>query len=136
MGREDALLKASHVARTRRTHQISASALHILLQKAYSQSHTNERLDYFDEWVKNHSQLSPTFQYWCLILELELLMLVFVRAIREGNFILYLDVLEKLVVWMFALDKPNYSRWLSVHIRDMSSLEKAHPSLYADFLQG
>jgi hypothetical protein len=27
-----------------------------------------------------------------------------------------------MVIWWFALDHPNYSRWLAVHIRDMESL--------------
>ena len=34
------------------------------------------------------------------------------------------------------MDKPNYSRWLSVHIQDMIALEKVHPSLHQSFLEG
>lgn len=34
-GTVDAFLKASHVTRTRRSHQITASSLYLLLQKAY-----------------------------------------------------------------------------------------------------
>ena len=132
-GRADAVLKASHVTRARRAHQISASALYILLQRAYSKNETEIS---FEDWIANHVETSPTFQYWCLILELEFMMLVFVRAIREAKFQLYVEVLQRLVIWMFALDKPNYSRWLSVHIQDMMDLQKVHPSLYQSFLEG
>ncbi len=52
----------------------------------------------------------------------ETLILIFVRAHRESNFPLYVEVLEKLVPLFFALDHINYSRWLPVHIRDMRTL--------------
>ena len=37
---------------------------------------------------------------------------------------------------MFALDHVNYARWLSVHIRDMATLQKSHPSVYQKFISG
>ena len=36
-GTADSFLKASHVTRTRRAHQVTASALYLLLQKAYTE---------------------------------------------------------------------------------------------------
>ena len=92
-GRADAVLKASHVTRARRAHQISASALYILLQRAYSLNQTNSEVS-FEDWIEEQVQRSPTFQYWCIILELELMMLVFVRSIREAKFQLYVEVLH------------------------------------------
>ena len=38
--------------------------------------------------------------------------------------------------WMFALDHTHYSRWLSVHIRDMTILAKKHPEVEAEFKVG
>ena len=43
-----------------------------------------------------------------MILNLQLLMLVFVRSIREGNFSLYIDSLTQLVKWFFALDPEEF----------------------------
>ena len=65
---------------------------------------------------------SPTFMYWDLIIRYETLILIFVRAHREKNFPLYVEVLEELTPLFFALDHVNYSRWMPVHIRYMKSL--------------
>ena len=60
--------------------------------------------------------------YWDLIMRYETLILIFVRAHREKNLPLYVEVLEELTPLFFALDHVNYSRWMPVHIRDMKSL--------------
>ena len=52
---------------------------------------------------------------------------------RESNFELYKDVLQGLLPFFFALDHVHYARWLSVHLRDMESLDG---SMYAQFAQG
>ena len=38
--------------------------------------------------------------------------------------------------WMFALDHTHYSRWLSVHIRDMTTLAERHPDVLSEFTSG
>ncbi len=58
---------------------------------------------------------------------MEILGLIFVRAHREQDFALYVESLKALVPWFFALDHQNYSRWISVHIRDMESLPASIP---------
>jgi len=68
---------------------------------------------------------SPTFAFWDRILQLQLLVLIFVRSHREKNFALYVQVLEALAPWCFALDRTNYARWLPVHIKDMKTLPPA-----------
>ena len=65
---------------------------------------------------------SPTFQFWDTIMNLEKLILIFVRAHSERNFELYVETLEELVGFLFALDHFNYARWLPILIRDMKSL--------------
>ena len=35
---------------------------------------------------------------------------------------LYVEALESLAPWSFALDHTNYARWLPIHIRDMKCL--------------
>ena len=64
------------------------------------------------------------------------MLLVYVRSLREGNFDLYAQSLAHIVPWMFALDHTHYSRWLSVHIRDMTSLSVNHPNIHAEFRAG
>ena len=63
-------------------------------------------------------------------------LLCVVRSLRERDFHLYIQVLQKIVPLMFALDHPNYARWLPVHIRDMMLLEKCHLDVAAEFKKG
>ena len=80
-------------------------------------------------WRKTMEKEKPQFQYWSLTQKFELQVLSFVRSIREANFELYMSTLIDLMPWFFALDHPNYARWLSVHIRDMTTLGSDHPSI-------
>ncbi|XP_029931656.1 piggyBac transposable element-derived protein 4-like [Myripristis murdjan] len=54
----------------------------------------------------------------------------------EGDFILYMDALTKLVPWFFALDHTNYARWIPVHLRNMITLKDTHPDALSQFLKG
>lgn len=57
-------------------------------------------------------------------MQMELKVLAFVKAHRENNFALYVETLESLAPWSFALDHTNYARWLPIHIRDMKCLSR------------
>ena len=66
---------------------------------------------------------SPVFKFLDLILQIEILVLIFVRSHRENIFNLYVEALEALVPWFFALDHTHYAHCpLSVHIRDIKSV--------------
>jgi hypothetical protein len=89
-------------------------------QEAFLASASDEMS--FAEWEEGMRQRSPTFMFWDLIMKYETLVLIFVRAHRERDFSLFVDVLEQLVPLFFALDHINYARWVPIHIRDMKSL--------------
>lgn len=55
----------------------------------------------------------------------ETLILMFIRAHRDRQFSLYVDVLEELVPLFFSLGHINYARWVPIHLRDMRSLPDA-----------
>lgn len=38
---------------------------------------------------------------------------------------LYVETLENLVPWFFALDHVHYARWIPIHVRDMKSLPES-----------
>ena len=139
-GTADSLLKGAHVTRTRRAHQVTASSLYLLLQQAYQQytSRVDEGQDpmSLDDWCAEQIDASPQFQFWFIIMQLELALFIYVRSVREGNFMLYIDSLSKLVPWFFALDHINNARWVPVHLRDMVTLESKHPSVFTEFLAG
>ena len=48
----------------------------------------------------------------------------------------HIGKVTQIVPWMFALDHTQYSRWLSVYIRDMTSLSVNHPNMHAEFRAG
>ena len=54
-GTADSFLKESHVTRTRRVHQVTASSLYILLQSAY--------VKYYNELEESHNIM--TLEDWC-----------------------------------------------------------------------
>ena len=66
---------------------------------------------------------------WTITIHLELCILLYIRSLRESNFMLYVDSLQDLAVWFFALDHTHYARWLPVHLRDMVGLAEKHPDV-------
>ena len=141
-GTADSFHKASHVGRTRHAHQVNASSLAILLHQAYEQQYLVHQANdegeplLEEEWQKQQCEASPLFKYWHQILQLELLILVFIRSIRTADFPLYIEAITQLLPWFFALDHIHYARWLSVHVRDMTTLPVKHPTVAAHFEGG
>ncbi|WAQ98989.1 hypothetical protein MAR_023362 [Mya arenaria] len=134
----DVIRNATHY--TRHAHQVTAASLAILKHKAYqayidSLPEEDPKVEIGD-WEKQRVVACPHFQYWWLTLKLQLMVLMFVRAERDGNFCLYVETLNKLTPWFFALDQTNYARWLPVHIRDLNTLSQVHPDLHTEFQNG
>ena len=139
-GAADAFLRAAHVTRTIRTHQITAAALFILRRQAYDRwydKHEGDGLDVdFEEWCNLRKQAHPQFHYWATVLELELLLLVYVRSLRLASFPMYLDALTELAPWFHVFDHTHYARWITIHLRDMAKLATEHPDVAAQFNAG
>ena len=138
-GTADSFIRASHVTKTHHAHQVIAASLYTLLHQAYSEDaklNDADTMQSFEEWCTKRARESVHFNYWLKTLSLELLLLRYIRSIREGNFQLYVESLTQIMPWMFALDHTNYSRWLSVHIRDMMTLSDMHPDILAEFQSG
>ena len=71
-GTAESFLKTTNVTRTRHAHQVTASALSILLHTAYDAYSCEEsEPKSFDEWCVNRVEVSPQFQYWLIIMRLE-----------------------------------------------------------------
>ena len=114
-GIADSFLKATHVARTRRAHQVTAAALYILRHHAYDHyrmtySGDEQDLLEFQQWCIHREKTCPHFQYWTIVIELEICLLIFVRSLRMASFTMYLDALTELAPWFYALDHINYTQ--------------------------
>ena len=70
------------------------------------------------------------------MLTIEILVLEFIRSIRETNFELYMKFLSKLALYFFALDHTHYARRQSVHLRDMAMIETRHPFMALEIKNG
>ena len=77
---------------------------------------------------------NSTFKYWSLVLEIELHLLLFLRAIQGRNFKLYLISIEHTLPWFFSLDHQNYASSLSVHFCDMNMLPHTNPNVKDAFI--
>ena len=140
-GTAESFLTVSSVTKIRLAHQVTACALFKLLQHVYEQYQSDNiatglDADSFESWRTRKEETHPQFQFWSQKLTFELLILVFVRSIRETSFELYREVLSKPVPFFFALDHTNYARWLPVHLRDMAFLETKHPEMPLEFKNG
>ena len=140
-GTADSFLRAAHVTRTRRAHQITATTLHILQRRAYTRHCMTdfddaEDLPEFEDWCHRRAKDIPHFQYWSTVLELEMLLLVYVHSLRQASFAMYLAALTELVPLFHALDHTHYSRRIPVHLRDMAALAMKHPGVPRVFRAG
>ncbi|KAK3921569.1 DNA primase [Frankliniella fusca] len=134
-GSADALLKVTHIKRAREIHQITAAVLHSLLIEEYSRCQPNGDVE-LSEWITLTSKDSPTFKFWLTVLNLEILLLDFVRSVRLGNFSGFKDALKGMAPWFFLFNHPNYARWLPVHILDLEQLQHTCPHVYECFSEG
>ena len=119
-GMAEPFLTASSITRTRQMHQITASScLHTLMKTANSDYSTetavsSDEVHSFEAWCDSRKQQSPQFQFWYLVLSMELKILYLIRSFREANFDLYLPI----------------------RLRDMSTLGEKHPQLAHAFQRG
>ena len=71
-GTADSSLRAAHVARTRRAHQVTAAAMYILQYRTYNsrdKATEDERLG-FDKWCAKTEESCPQIQNWATVISL------------------------------------------------------------------
>ena len=137
-GTAESFISASNVAKTRRSHQITACSLYALMRAAKEVetpgwSYCEEE---FKAWCSKKAAAVPMFKYWHTALNLELAVLGFVGTLRGVNFARYKESLAILLPKFFSGDKTHYSRWLTIHLLDMVSLEESFPDVYYQFMNG
>ena len=96
------------------------------------QEYSNELLS-FKERLAGKGNL-PTF--WLTFLEMCELLFNIIFATRSGNWSLYLVSLRQALPWLFAYDRPNYSRYLTAHYQDLKHLEDDFPEIHSEFENG
>ena len=89
----------------------------------------------FEEAVYDGSH-GKTASFYMKFIKLLDYYFLFSRSIRTGDFHLLLYILPKLGNIFFALNQPNYARWLTKWHDDMLNVDKTHPGLKSNFLSG
>ena len=79
-GSADSFLKASHLSRTRRGHQICALALAKLQADAFLSTEGLHNEESKQAWKMSMIEKSPTFQFWDTVLRMELVGLIFCQG--------------------------------------------------------
>ena len=132
-GRIESMIQGKQVKRCRYVHQVSCAALYLKLGDVYKCSGSSLTLQ---DWIESKRAKSPQFHYWATVIELEALLLKLVQSLRESNFFMFVQTLEEIVPWVFALDHTNYARWLPIFIQDLKMLSSRHPSIHKEFMEG
>ena len=117
------MVKGTQLIKSRYCHQVTLAALWKLRKEAKEETLQLEEDE--STWLSEMKAKSATFYYWDLVMQMEVILLIFVRAHREGNFEMYLEALEHFIPFFFALDHTHYSRWASVHLKNMRTLPEA-----------
>ncbi|KAJ3610374.1 hypothetical protein NHX12_022466 [Muraenolepis orangiensis] len=78
----------------------------------------------------------PTFTFWRQYMDLVSILLAFTRALRCGDWNLYMSAFKSMMPWFAAYDHTHYTRWAAVFIADMEQLAQTAPEVYQGFLDG
>ena len=76
------------------------------------------------------------FAFWDDYGHMVKLLLQFVKAERAGNWDMHLLCVSAMLPYFYAMDKPNYARWLPVYLMDMKQLATKHPDVHHEFVNG
>ena len=128
-----AVVDVNQINRARYCVQVTLCALYRKLIDAVNK--TGSSLDPW-KWMEEKSSSGDMVFYLRLVMNLQLEILIFVRAIREGNFSLFVQSLRNFLKWFFALGHINYARWLTVHVFDLVSLPITYPEIYQKMIRG
>lgn len=128
-----AIVDANDIKRARYCLQVTVIVIFEMLKVAHEKS--GSTLQVF-EWLEEESKTSEMCFYWKLILNFEILALMFVRSIRQGDLDLYLATLYRFLPWFFALDRFNYARWGTIHWFCFVLMKVKCPNEYKEFAAG
>ena len=129
------VVDVNHIKRARYCMQVLLCAMYRKLASACSNEGDDSHIDP-QEWLTDKAETNSMCRYLKIVLDLQAQILSFVRSIREGNFILYVQSLRSILKWFFILDHYNYARWLTVHVFDMMNLHITNPDVYTEMQKG
>lgn len=94
----------------------------------------SELLNDFHNFIISRCQESELFHYWNNVLIMVNLMNDLIRADRSGNWSLHVETVQKVLPIFNVMDRVNYTRWGSIYVEDILTLDKNSPEIYLQFL--
>ncbi|KAL9962372.1 hypothetical protein ACROYT_G031467 [Oculina patagonica] len=73
---------------------------------------------------------NPNLQYWLQYMEMVRILLLFIRAQREGNWDLHLYAFHKMLPFSHRYDHTNYARWGPVYLAQMKQLPEEVQTMF------
>ncbi|XP_071580294.1 uncharacterized protein [Temnothorax nylanderi] len=83
-----------------------------------------------------NGEYGKTAQYYMIYVNLVKYYLLFNSSIRTANFSLFKYILPKISNLFFALNQPNYARWLVRYHNNLCKVDETHPGLRDLFEKG
>ena len=74
--------------------------------------------------------------FWLSFIEMAKILLNLLTATRSGNWHLFLETIRDILPYTFAYANINYSRYLTVMLAEMVSLETENSAVYQQFMEG
>ena len=90
-------------------------------------------IDFLDHLNDSGGNLA---KFWLSFVEMAKLLLNLLSATRAGIWHLFLETIRDIFPYTFAYENINYSRYLTVMLGELSSLETDHPDVYQEFMEG
>ena len=104
-GHVDSFLTGKNVKRTRYAYQVTLKVLLEFSREGFNKCSVEKH----DDWINARKLESTTALYWFTAIEMIAIIFMFVRSVRDPNFLNYVDILRSMMPWFFALDHTNYS---------------------------
>ena len=73
-------------------------------------------------FITTKKDKNPIFEYWWNYMEMVRILLLFIRAQREGLWQLHLYAFHKMLPFFHRYDHTNYARWGAVYLSEMKQL--------------
>ena len=105
---------------------------HAKMVEAIQSSDVMARMKAFDITCDKISEFQVFRHYMRMVME----MILFITAVRTGDWLLHLTALNSFMKYFFAFDRLNYARMIPLYLAEMELLPKSDPDIYDEFISG
>ena len=78
-------------------------------------------------------EVSDLAKFWNSFLNMVEMFFNLLCSTRAGKCSLYIEAVRNSLLWFFAYDRPNYSRYLTAHYYELLALEANFPEFLEEF---